>query len=129
MIDYNRSLKTYLHSEIGPVEEYNSNLVKKTNAILEKNLSDLSTEDIRLLISQNILLDLLMPLAFEKLEINILSEGDYYPGDLLNSVLKSDNSFWKENKELYLKLCNMIKQNHELLKKNEIDYKDFLNIT
>lgn len=39
----------------------------------------------------------LVPLALEILDANLLSEGDFYPGDLLCSVLRLDSLVWKQH--------------------------------
>lgn len=49
------------------------------------------------MIGQDIGLDYLIPLALETLEDNILSEGDFYPGDLFNAVLRVNKDFWTSN--------------------------------
>ena len=80
-----------------------------------------------MLIGQNIGLESIIPVALEKLQINILEEGDFYPGDLLVSLF---NSTWiRENKSFkaeLLEICNnqMEKiQNDLLLKKAFFEFK------
>jgi hypothetical protein len=62
-------------------------------------LRDLSTEDLRLLVGQNIGLHYLIPLALDLLEVDPWSEGDFYRGDLLMSVVQVETSFWSEHPE------------------------------
>jgi hypothetical protein len=38
----------------------------------------------------------------------LLAEGDYYPGELLVSVLKSDSKYWKSNENDWKMLNKMI---------------------
>lgn len=49
------------------------------------------------MIGQEIGLDYLIPLALETLEDNIFAEGNFYCGDLLDSVLKVGKRFWENN--------------------------------
>src|SRR5262245_8927243 len=74
-------------------------LVKECNLLRKKPLKDFTTEDLRTMISQNIGLKFLIPLAMDKLRENILAEGLMYPGDLLSSVLESDINYWKSHKD------------------------------
>ena len=52
------------------------------------------------MIGQNIGLSYLVPLALEYLEKDPLAEGDFYPGDLLASVLRADARFWRDHPHL-----------------------------
>ena len=49
------------------------------------------------MIGQNIGLVYLVPLALNELRKCPLAEGDYYPGDLLNMVLRTDPQTWREH--------------------------------
>jgi hypothetical protein len=42
----------------------------------------------------------LLPIALEHLEVEPFVEGDFYPGDLLCSVLSLPHSFWVHNPDL-----------------------------
>jgi hypothetical protein len=44
-------------------------------------------------------LDVLVPLALERVEADPLTEGDYYPGDLLAAILSIPGSHWHANPE------------------------------
>jgi CDI immunity proteins len=78
-----------------------TNLVKTIYNLKKKPLKDYSVEDLRVSIGQNIVLPYLIPLAIKKLKENILSEGNFYPCELLNNVLSSDRSFWVANIEYW----------------------------
>ena len=52
------------------------------------------------LFKDQILLPWLMPLALGILEVDPVSEGDCYPGDLLASVLRAQRTFWEYDPEL-----------------------------
>jgi hypothetical protein len=79
---------------------YDSYLVSTVHSLRRKPLEELTTEDLRIMIGQNIELDYLMPLAVEKLRDNPLAEGDYYPGDLLKAVLGVEPLFWEVRPDL-----------------------------
>ncbi len=79
----------------------------------KKPLKDFSVEDLRIMIGQNIGLLFLIPLAIESLENDILSEGDYYEGDLLLIVLNSDPDYWKKELENWKKICQLFEENKE----------------
>lgn len=78
----------------------NSYLINQIFALKDKQLSELSIEDLRLLIGQNLGLKHLVPLALEILSRNLFAEGDYYEGDLLKSLLTIDPDFWVVNNDL-----------------------------
>ncbi|MFL0267976.1 contact-dependent growth inhibition system immunity protein [Candidatus Clostridium radicumherbarum] len=63
----------------------------------KKAIGIFEVEDLRIMIGQKIGLDYLIPLALETLEDNIFAEGNMYSGDLLDTVLRVDNSFWENN--------------------------------
>lgn len=53
----------------------------------------------------------MMPIALGYLRMNILAEGDFYEGDLLNAVLSVSNIFWENHLELKMSLKNIINEN------------------
>lgn len=100
--------------------DFESSLVINVQKILNKPVKDLSNEDLRLLVNQNIFLDIIIPLCIERLQVNILLEGDYYEGDLLAGILRSDVNYWKNNKEYWLDIINIFNNNIELLKNRKV---------
>ena len=93
-------------------------------------MKEFEIEDFRIMIGQNIGLKYLIPLALEILNNNILSEGDYYEGDLLLNVLKSDENYWKSEKENWKIMCSIFEINNEKIMNSDIskNLKSELNI-
>ena len=78
-------------------------------------LHELNNEDLRILIGQNIGLEYLVPLAAAKLRMEPLSEGNLYPGDLLQNVLRADSKFWLAHIELRDEVTQIAKRAFSLL--------------
>ena len=57
-------------------------------------LGQFEAEDLRIMIGQQIGLELLVPMALGALIQQPLIEADMYPGDLLRAVLALPDSFW-----------------------------------
>src|SRR5262249_20709179 len=81
-----------------------SALVSGYRRLLHKPLEDFTVEDLRLMIGQRSFLKCLVPLALERLAHNPMVQGDYYPGDLLVSVLNVPREFWRETPDMYYDL-------------------------
>lgn len=90
-------------------------------------VADLDIEDVRFLINQEILLDDMMPIALGYLRKNILAEGDFYEGDLLNAVLSVSNIFWENHLELKMSLKNIINENLGVIESSDIPRKVIRN--
>ncbi len=104
--------------------EFPTDLVEKCFQYRKINIGELNNEQLRLLISQNIGLDYLIGIAFEKLEQDICAEGDFYKGDLLESVSKVSTEFWSKKPIEYQTLKQLIKLNSEKIK-SELGDKHF----
>lgn len=75
-------------------------LVATARALRSRPIGELTVEDMRLLIRQDIGLPYLLPLALEVLRENPMAEGDMYEGDLLSAVLTRNPSVWAGFPEL-----------------------------
>lgn len=106
------SLLNYTDGE-EPTED-DSYLIRTCGRLLHQKLADFSIEDLRIMIGQNIGLAYLIPLALEALDKNILAEGDFYPGDLLKSVLHSEKEYWRHHFAAWQQLCLIM--DHNLLR-------------
>jgi hypothetical protein len=71
-------------------------LVVTALALRRRPIGELTDEDLRLLISQDIGLRYLLPLALDVLRKNPMAEGDMYEGALLCAVLTRDPAVWNE---------------------------------
>jgi hypothetical protein len=88
-----------------------SGLIRQTYELAFKDLNSFTPEDFRILIGQQMYLDILLPLSVELLIQNPLVSGDYYEGDLLNAVVSIDPGFWRLNPNLKVKLNQIIEKN------------------
>ena len=88
--------------------DFDSHVVRESNRLRLVPLGELTVENLRLLIGQRIGLTYLVPLAIEHLEANPFVEGDYYPGDLLASVLGTSRGFWTTHGDLRLRMHGIV---------------------
>lgn len=108
--------------------EFPTNLVKRCFEYRKIKVSELTIEQIRLLISQKIGIEFLIGIALEKLEQNIIVEGDLYEGDLLDSVSKVPTEFWNKNSTEFLNFKNIFESNKEKVI-SELGEKEFDRIS
>ncbi len=104
--------------------EFQTDLVEKCYRYRKISITKLTDEQIRLLISQKIGIEYLIGIALEKLERNILTECDFYEGDLLIAVSSIPTEFWNENQTEFLTFKNLVERNTELII-NELGKKRF----
>ncbi|GIJ58413.1 contact-dependent growth inhibition system immunity protein [Virgisporangium aurantiacum] len=71
-----------------------STLVRRCTALRRKSLDRFTAEDLRIMLGQREAVAVLLPLAIDMLVDNPLAEGDFYPGDLLMTVLRLPSSTW-----------------------------------
>lgn len=76
-----------------------SSLVIRCHHLRRMPLRDFTVEDLRLMIGQHIGLDYLLPLALAHLEHDPWVSGDYYEGDLMESVRRLPSGFWEKHPE------------------------------
>lgn len=97
-----------LEREIWGEPQFHSNLVKRCHELQRKPLRDFSVADLGIMIGQKFSLNYLVPIALTFLKENPFAEGDFYKGDLLECVLKIEQSFWDKNPEMYYELDSII---------------------
>ncbi len=76
-----------------------SHVVSECHRLRRKPLAEFTIEDLRIMIGQEISLEILVPIAVERLLVEPLAEGDYYPGDLLASCARTPVEFWRSHSE------------------------------
>ena len=72
-------------------------LIKTVYDLRHKPVGAMNVEDLRVLLLQQESLDVPVPIALNHLEQNPLTEGDFYPGDLLTTVLKIPQAYWRQH--------------------------------
>ena len=111
-----------LESSVWGEPEFDSHVVRECHRLRTVPLRAFTIEDLRLMIGQEIGLEYLVPLAIEHLEANPFVEGDYYPGDLLASVVGMSVDFWTTHSDLRLKLLGIASKAVSLI--NSVDLPD-----
>jgi hypothetical protein len=79
---------------------YGSHVVTTCHAIRRKRVCDLTVEELRIAIGQEMGLKFLLPVAVRHLLKEPLAGGDFYPGDLLVKVLRVRSAIWRESPPL-----------------------------
>lgn len=92
-MDQNKSLEEIENEIWDDLVEYPTNLVKRVYEIRKKRIKDLTIDDYRVAISQNMGLEVFVPIATSIITTDILTHALYYPGDLLLTVLEQTD-FW-----------------------------------
>ena len=88
--------------------DYESYTVKRSHELRKIPLDRFTTEDLRVMIGQQIGLNYLIPLALEVLAKDLFAKGNYFEGDLLKNILAIKTEFWDKNKNHWLNLANLI---------------------
>jgi hypothetical protein len=88
--------------------ETDTPLVQTCLQLMRIPLEQLMTENLRLLIGQQIGLIFLMPLALDKLETDAFAAGDLYVGDLLHAVVRAPPNFWAGQPQLRSRLDHIV---------------------
>jgi CDI immunity proteins len=88
-----------LENSIWGEPEYGSHLVVTCNRLRKKPIDQFTVEDFRIMLGQDIGTEYLMPKALNILEVNPLADGDFYAGDLLESLMRLPEQYWKEHPE------------------------------
>jgi len=121
--DTNKSVEQ-LDGDVWEGSDHPTNLVERAHRFRKIPISDLTIEQLRLLIGQNLGLKYLIPFAIRILRDNILAEGDFYDGDLLDAVLNVDDHFWVENQDLKKEVQLLITEKQEDIEaRNEANIK------
>ena len=98
--DLSKTLQELENSDWGDPATGETPLIQKCLALRRKPIRDFTIENLRMAVGQQMGLKFLLPLAMSHLNRDPLSEGDFYPGDLLQSVLRGPFDNWQETEEL-----------------------------
>ncbi|WP_100612249.1 contact-dependent growth inhibition system immunity protein [Confluentibacter lentus] len=91
---------------------YDSYLVKRTHEIRKLPLIELTNDDIAMMLRQEFSLGYIVPLAIEKLQIDILSFGESgNEGAIMEAILEISLDFWKVNKDYWHAIYTILDDN------------------
>lgn len=124
MKTYSKSIEQLENNYWKDEIEFPSNLVINCHKYRKIPIKDLTIEQLRLLISQKIGIGYLVEIAIEKLEQDIMAQGDLYEGDLLDAVLRLPADFWRENQTGFQTIKKLVERNSERIK-TELGEKKF----
>ena len=122
-----QSLETLENHYWGDPATAPTNLVKRCMELSKVSVDSFTLGDLRVMIGQKFGLKYLIPLAIEKLQGNIFVDAELYEGDLLESVLKIDTSFWDNNEKYWTELSDLIKNKRQEIIEMEIGSTNFDN--
>lgn len=80
-----------LENDVWGEPEFDSYLVLTCHTLRKKDLDQFTVEDLRIMVGQGISLPILLPRAIAALERDPMAEGDFFPGDLLSSLIRPAN--------------------------------------
>ena len=115
-----------LENDIWKIQNDSTRLIQRCHELRKKPLNEFDIEDLRIMVGQNIGLKFLIPICIEKLQANLFAEGDFYEGDLLQSVFNVDEKFWKEHSTLKEKINHLILGRESELEEYKIRTDKFL---
>ena len=81
-----------LEKDIWGEPEFGSTLVTTCHALRKKPIGAFTVEDLRIMLGQDIGSRYLLPLAKAVLRDDPLAEGDFFPGDLVEAVLRHNGT-------------------------------------
>ncbi|MEC7782157.1 MAG: contact-dependent growth inhibition system immunity protein [Bacteroidota bacterium] len=106
--------------------KFPSDMIERCYRYRKISIAELTKKQIKLLISQKIGIEYLVEIAIEKLEWDILTECEFYKGDLLMAIFNLPTKFWSENKADFLTFTRLVEQNSDLIKselgENKLEY-------
>lgn len=103
-----------LEKDYWPAEtSFPTPLVEKCYRLRKVPVGDLEPDDLRVLITQQIGLRFLVPLAIQLLENDPMMEAEYYPGDLLEAVIDVKSAYWEEYPEQYKSVLELMERKKE----------------
>jgi hypothetical protein len=91
---------------------YDSYLVRRSHEIRKLTLTELTNDDIAMMLRQQFSLDYIVPLAIDKIQIDILAFGDTgSEGAIMEAILKISTDFWASNKEHWTTIRKLLDEN------------------
>lgn len=114
-----------LEQHVWPEPECGTYLISQCHRLRRKPMEDFTIEDFRILIGQKIGARHLISRALDILEVKPLAAGDFYPGDLLCSVLSS-KEIWANSADVLGRLVAIVEKAMQHIDRDEIELRDEL---
>ena len=118
-----KSIESLEKKNYGPVPTGESSIVQRLWRLRKTPINELQVDDIRFMIIQGIGLKYFLFEAIDLLKENLLTEGNYYEGDLLNAVLQIEKVQWGQLKEHWDNVDALIKDKLDYLRTIEPELK------
>lgn len=125
MPDLNQTLTELEGSDWGE-PTFDSHLIRTCHTLRRKPLKDFSVEDLRMMIGQNLSLAILVPIALDLLQEDPLTEGDYFPGDLLLNLMRIDRAFLLDHPSLSTQILDLYQRVRNSLIEDSFVKRDFI---
>lgn len=90
------TLEQLTGTDAGSVDEAPTNMVRDLIGAWKTPLDQLTGREIRLLISQQDGYPYVLDLVWPMLEDDPLLEAEFYPGDILSSLMRADDTAWRD---------------------------------
>ncbi|MBU2663189.1 hypothetical protein KOI35_06670 [Actinoplanes bogorensis] len=103
-----RSLQEIEGNDWGDPQPDATRLISTVLELRRRPIGTLEVEDLRILLGQQVGVEVLVPLALDRLEDDPLAEGDFYPGDLLVSVLRLPAEHWRGHPDQVRRMNDVI---------------------
>lgn len=84
-----------------------SSLVKWYNNVIEKTYNELDIDDVLRMLRQNLFVDMAVKKSLVMLNNDIFI-GEYYDGELLEHILKTDKNYLKDNIDDINMICEKV---------------------
>lgn len=117
-----KSLEILEKDSWGNIPKDEGYLITTCHKLRKKPLKEFETEDLRILIGQDLGLKYLIPMAMKILEKDILTEGHLYEGDLLKAVLAANKDYWKIEQDDWRKMSKIFFENKKLIEKEAAQF-------
>lgn len=120
-----KSLEALEQQDWGDPATAPTNLVKRCIELSKVPVETFTLGCLRLMIGQQFGLPYLVPIALEKLEDDMFVEADYHEGDLLSNILNVDTEFWRDNRNYWAQLNQLIRDKRQELTDRRISTAKF----
>jgi hypothetical protein len=111
-----KSIESLEKKNFGPLPNGESSIVQRLWRLRKVPINEFQIDDIRFMIVQGIGLKYLLFVAIDLLKENLLIEGNYYKGDLLNALLLLNKEQWEPYREHWDDVDTLIKDKLDYLR-------------